>query len=381
MAFKNNEQLRVQTLSPLINISPYFPCTELAGCVQYTIYTHMYFPIDYGRNPVVEYEALTQRATMADVCSERQVDIKGPDAMKLADYLVTKDISNLPVGNCAYSFCCDDTGKVITDPVIMRIGEDQIWLSGSDADLLLWVKGFSVGGNWDVTVSEPDCSPFQIQGPSSGEILKALVDPAFLKLKRFQIMKTKILDIDVMIGRLGWSREYGFEIFPLTSEKGEELWNAILEAGEPYGLMVTAPNYANAIESGITTYCMGSNDNITPLSLWRPTSVDLDKSDFLGKAALEKIVAEGGPDRLEIGIVGPEDFSQRMQRPWELVVNGQTVGKARQVVYSPKLERAIGIGFIKTEHAEVGTKVSVRTTNGEELPFEVVKIPFISSRG
>ena len=382
MTFKNNIRVRVQTLSPLINFSPYFRCTELAGCVQYTIYTHMYFPINYGRDPEVEYEALTQRATLADVSSERQVEISGPDAMKLANYLVVKDISDLPVGGCAYSFCCDPEGKIITDPVIMRVDNDRIWLSGSDADLLLWVKGIAVGSNWNVNVEEPDCSPFQVQGPLSGEILKPLLDPSFLDLKRFQCMETQLLGIDIVIARLGWSREYGFEIFPLTSERGEELWNAVLEAGKPHGIMVTPPNYANAVESGITTYCSGSNDGITPLSLWRPKSVDLNKPDFMGKPALEKVAANGGPDRIEVGLIGPDKkLTQNMQRQWEINVDGINVGKVRQMVYSPVRKQTIGIAFIKKEHATSGTKVIVRTTAGEEQPYEVCKMPFVSDRG
>ena len=375
-------QGRLQKLSPLLNSSPYFRCTEAAGCIQYTVYTHMYFPTDYGREPEVENEALTQRATLADVGSERQVEISGHDAMKLANYLVVKDISALPVGDCAYSFCCDPEGKVITDVVIMRVANDSIWLSASDADLLLWVKGIAVGGNWNVKVEEPDCSPIQVQGPLSGQILKPLLDPSFLDLKRFQCMETQLLGIDIIIARLGWSREYGFEIFPLTSERGEELWNAVLEAGKPHGIMVTPPNYANAVESGITTYCSGSNGGITPLSFWYPKSVDLNKPDFMGKPALEKIVANGGPDRIEVGLIGPDrKLTQQMQRQWEIIVDGINVGKVRQMVYSPVRKQTIGIAFIKKEYATFGAEVIVRTTEGEEEAYEVCKLPFVSSRG
>ena len=261
---KNSSSPRVQKLSPLIGRSPYFPATERAGCRQYTIYNHMYFPHDYGHDPVEVYDALTKRATLADVGAERQVAISGADAMNFANYLVTKDISGLAIGACAHSVCCDETGKVITDPVILRIAGDTVWLSGSDADLILWAKGVAYGMSFDVTVTQPDCGPLQLQGPLSGDILEQVVGQSFRTLKRFECMTTKIHDVDIVLARLGWSRELGYEVFPMTSENGLGLWDAIAEAGEPHGLMVAPPSYANAVESGITTCCYGSSNTSAP---------------------------------------------------------------------------------------------------------------------
>jgi glycine cleavage system aminomethyltransferase T len=109
--------------------------------------------------------------------------------------------------------------------------------------------------------------------------------------------------------------------------------------------------------------------------------VDINKPEFMGKSALEKIIANGGPDRLEVGLIGSEKkLTQKMQRQWEIIVDGVNVGKVRQLVYSRIRKQTIGIAFIKKEYATFGTKVIVRTTEGEEESYEVCKMPFVSSR-
>ena len=372
---------RIQRLNPLIGTSPYFFATEGAGCRQYTIYNHRYFPHDYGQDRATVYEALTNRATLADVGAERQVAISGPDALRFANYLVTKDISGLAVGACAHSVCCDETGKVITDPVILRVADDEIWLSGSDADLILWAKGVALGAGYEVTVSEPDCAPLQVQGPLSGKILESIVEPSFESLKRFQCMRAKIGGVDIVLARLGWSREFGYEVFPLTSNNGLDLWNTIVEAGRPHGLLIAPPSHPNAVESGITTCCYGTSNGLNALELWRENTVDFGKKLFVGRAALLKIAAEGGPKRKVIGLSGPSRALPAMEYQWQITGEDEkNLGVAQNAVYSPTLQRAIALALIRIDHSEPGLVVSVHTPDGP-VSMETTALPFIARRG
>ena len=372
---------RVQRLNPLIGTSPYFVATERAGCRQYTIYNHMYFPYDYGQDRAEVYEALTNRATLADVGAERQVAISGPDALSFADYLVTRDISGLAVGACTHSVCCDDTGKVITDPVILRVADDEIWLSGSDADLILWAKGVALGAGCEATVSEPDCAPLQVQGPLSGKILEGIVEPSFESLKRFECMRARIGEVDIVLARLGWSREFGYEVFPLTSEHGLDLWERIVDAGRPHGLLIAPPSHPNAVESGITTCCYGSTRDLNALELWRRNTVDFGKKSFVGREALLRIAEDGGPKRKVVGLCGPSRPLPVMEYQWQITgEDSEHLGVAQNAVYSPTLERAIALALIRIDHSDPGLVVSMHTPDGP-VSMETTALPFIARRG
>src|SRR3954469_14638520 len=151
--------------------SPYFERTEAAGAVAYMAYNHMYMAMDYGRQPAAEYRALTEGVTLWDVGAERQVELAGPDALRFADLLATRDLSQLVPGACRYTLIADENGIVICDPVVLYVEEGRVWLSHGNVDLLLWAKGVALGAGLDVQVREADVAPMQVQGPLARAVL------------------------------------------------------------------------------------------------------------------------------------------------------------------------------------------------------------------
>jgi len=163
-------------LYPISRRSPYWEGTVEAGVSEFMVYNHMYFPLIYHHSPAEEYAALTERVTLWDVGCERQTELRGPDALRLSQYLTTRDLSKLKVGDCKYTLVCDPEGRIICDPVLLNPQNDVIWLSHGDADLTLWAKGIAMHGRYDVEVSEPDGAPMQMQGLKSIDILRGLVE-------------------------------------------------------------------------------------------------------------------------------------------------------------------------------------------------------------
>jgi glycine cleavage system aminomethyltransferase T len=137
------------------------------------VYNHMYMPMDYGRVPVEDYLGLVERVSLWDVGAERQTELRGPDALSLADYLCARDLSALAVGECRYSVVCDDAGNVMAECIVLRPFEDVVWISHGDVDLTLWARATALHTPWRVAVSEPDVAPLQVQGPRSGETVAA----------------------------------------------------------------------------------------------------------------------------------------------------------------------------------------------------------------
>jgi aminomethyltransferase len=199
-------------VSPWYRESPFFRASRRAGARGYQIYNHTYLPDRYG-DVEEEYWHLLKHATLWDVAVERQVEIIGPDAFEFANYLTPRDLSKCAVGECKYVVITDQTGGIINDPILLRLGKDHFWLSLSDSDVLLWARGIASQLDLDVEVREPDVSPCQIQGPKAKQVVKALFGPKVLDIPYYHCMAAKLDGIPVVISRTGWSGEVGYEIY------------------------------------------------------------------------------------------------------------------------------------------------------------------------
>jgi glycine cleavage system aminomethyltransferase T len=362
-------------LSSNVRRSPYFPRTDELGANEFLVYNHMYMPMSYGRDPAEEYRALTERVTLWDVGAERQTEIRGPDALKLADFMTTRSLAGFEPGRCRYTICCDESGQILCDPVLL-VFEDRVWLSHGTVDLTLWAKALSLySDEFDVEVSEPDVAPLQVQGPASIEVMRALVGDAIDDLKPFRFMPAQIAGTDVIVSRTGWTGGLGYEIFPEESAGALELWDAVVEAGRPHDMLVAGPNISKAVESGITDTSLATNQSLNPLELWQDYLVDLDDGHFIGRDALIEI-RDAGIKRKQVGLLGPPERLPRQEDSWELRDGDRAIGSTRWVTFSYGLDRTIAIGVVDLGYAEPGTEVAVAHPGGSET-MEVTTLPFL----
>ena len=362
-------------LQPNTRRSPYFPATEAAGATVYMAYNHMDMPMAYGRDPAEEYAALVERVTLWDVGAQRQCQLRGPDAVALADRLCARNLRELAVGECRYAFCCTPEGVIICDPVVLRVDEQTMWLSHGNVDLLLWARGVAVGAGAVVVVPAPALAPLQVQGPRSGDVLAALTGGSTDRLGPFRCMPVRIAGIDTIVSRTGWSHELGYEIYPLSSDRALKLWDAVLDAGRSHGILVTGPNIARAVESGLTDTNLATGMGINAIEA-NPRLVDLDGADFIGRDAL-RAIAQRGPERRQVGRLGPDRRLPRLDSAWTLRWNGDAVGATRWIAFSPRLERSIAIGLVRADLAEPGTRLDLEHPDGSD-PVEVTTMPFVS---
>lgn len=363
-------------LSPWYRKGPYFEASSRHGAKAYDIYNHMYIPA-YHHDPIEEYWKLVRDVTLWDVACERQVEITGPDAFAFANLLTPRDLTKCNVGQCRYVVLTDEDGGIINDPVLSRLGENHFWLSLADSDALLWVKGVAVHSGMAVQVREPDVSPLQVQGPKSKHVLEALFGDRALKLPYYHLMDTRLDDIPVVVTRTGWSAEVGYEIYLRDGSRGDELWERVMEAGRPHGIMATAPSDIRKTEAGILNY--GSDMTLEN----NPYEVDLDrlvdlgkKEDFIGRKALERIRVEGVRRKL-VGIeINDDRRCAGITESWPVRKDGRRIGRVTAAVYSPRLERTIGYAWVPIEHADLGTLLDVDAPEGARTAT-VVRKPFI----
>ena len=347
-----------------IRKSPYFDATVNWGATAFSVYNHMYIPRDFG-DPEQNFWNLLNSAILCDVAVERQVQITGPDASQLVQFLTPRDLSKMAVGQCKYALITNADGGILNDPIILRVGENKYWISLADSDVLLWAQGVAVNAGLDVHICEPDVSPLQLQGPRSMDIMKALFGDDIGELKYYWLRSVTLDDMELIISRTGWSSELGYEIYLQDNSRGTDLWDAIMSAGQPFGLKPGHTSTIRRIEGGMLSYHADMDNMTNPFELGLDRLVALDSdADFIGKSAL-RAIRDKGVARKQIGlIIDGEAFAGPNTRFWPVICNDLVVGKVTSAVYSPRLEKNIAMAMIELPSFEADGAVSVETSSG-----------------
>jgi len=347
------------------------------GAIEFMVYNHTYMPLDYGRDPREDYDALVERVTLWDVGAERQAELRGPDALSFADYLSPRRLDDLPVGGCRYTPVCDEAGEIMADCVVLRPWEDIVWFSHGDADLELWAHGLGRAAGLDVQVTEADVAPLQVQGPLAVDVLDPLTGADLRTLPRFRCVEATVAGVPAVISATGWGKEPGFEVYPVGSDRAVEIWDAIVAAGEPHGLLVTGPNVIRAVEQGITDTQYRVNSGMNPIEAGLEAMLDLDRPAFVGREALLR-VREEGPARRTIGLVADGAPVPWLEDFWPLTLEGgQAAGVVRWAVWSYALEQNIAIALVDSDVAASHTFV-IETPDGP-VAAAPHPIPFVGS--
>ena len=358
-----------------IRKSPYFEATVRWGAKGFSVYNHMYIPRDFG-DPEQNFWNLINDAILCDVAVERQVEITGPDAARFMQTLTPRDLSKLAVGQCKYVLITNADGGILNDPILLRLEENRFWLSLADSDILLWAQGVAVHSGLDVTIREPDVSPLQLQGPKSGEVMRALFGDGIMDLKYYWLRRVELDGIPLVVSRTGWSSELGYELYLQDSSRGDELWERMMAAGKPHGLKPGHTSSIRRIEGGMLSYHADADITTNPYELGLDRLVNLDSGvDFIGKAALQRIKA-AGVSRKQVGLViegaplgGPNTTF------WPIHRDGAVIGKVTSAIHSPRLKQNIALAMVAVDHAAIGTRVRVATGQGM-LDATVADRPF-----
>jgi aminomethyltransferase len=335
----------------------------------------MYIPRDFG-DPEQNFWNLVNAAILCDVAVERQVEITGADAARFTQLLTSRNLSQMAVGQCKYILITNEAGGLLNDPVLLRLAENHFWISLADSDILLWAQGVAVHAGMDVTIHEPDVSPLQLQGPKSGEIMKALFGGDIDGLKYYWLKEVELDGIPLVISRTGWSSELGYELYLRDGTRGDELWEKIMAAGEPFDLKPGHTSSIRRIEGAMLSYHADADVDTNPYEIGLGRLVDLEMdAHFIGKEALQRIHDEG-VSRRQVGLVIDAD---PMTGPntafWPVIRNGSTVGKVTSAVYSPRLEQNIALAMVSIDATELGTTLDVSRSTGTARAT-VVPLPF-----
>jgi len=354
--------------------SPFYEATLADGVCAMTTYNHMLMPTSYG-HAEEEYWRIINGVSMWDVAVERQVQLVGPDAGRLAQILAPRDLSKCKIGQGKYVPLCNHHGVLINDPILLKLGEDRYWLSIADSNIWFWAEAVARERGLKVEVSEPDVSPLAVQGPKAETVVASIFGDWVRDLKYFWFRETVIDGIPVAVARSGWSKQGGFEIYLMDGAKGTALWNIVKEAGRPHCIGPGNPNWCERVESGLISYGGDTDGQTNPFEVRMGKYVDLDvPDDTIGIEALRRIVTEG-PKRQQLGVILDNSEPVNAEFNWNAIdMDGSRIGDMTTCVWSYRLRKNIGFALV-ANFAKPGDRVVVRRGAGAvegtlyELPF------------
>jgi aminomethyltransferase len=362
--------------------TPYYEATQKYGPKGFTVYNHMYFPIRFDSFEK-EFDALLNAVTLWDVSVERCLEISGPDGLRFAQLLTPRDLSKCAVGQAKYVLIVDSDGGIINDPVLTRMDENTFWFALASSDALLFARGLkNAYPDLDVTIEEADVAPLQVQGPKSKDLMVKLLGDDILDLKYYFWTDAKIAGVPVVVTRTGWTSEVGYEVYTTDTSRGNEVYEAIMEAGREFGIVPTGPSDIRRIEGAIFNWGADMTYEHNPIEMGLDRLVDWDTltdDDAISMAALRRI-RDAGVDRRIAGIeIDGDAFPSLNNVKWPVSSDGAVVGQATSAIHSPRLEKNIGFAWLPSDLADLGTSLQVATEWGERSAT-VVEMPFVDPK-
>ncbi|MFZ0386108.1 MAG: aminomethyltransferase family protein [Solirubrobacteraceae bacterium] len=324
---------------------------------------------DFG-DAIAEHQAARTACNMWDESPLRKWDLRGPDALALADTLFANDMSALELGQVRYGPICDEQGKMIMDGTVFHLGEGHcLSITSYDSDLA-WFRQVASDRKLDVEIEDrtADMPHLQVQGPKARDVLRPITEGAdvdALRYFRFVTEGVSIGGVPCWLSRTGYSGELGFELYCAPGD-ATALWHAVLEAGRPHGIKPIGLSAIETlrIESGLLfpdiDYFPHQTD---PYEVRLDNVIKLDKqTDFIGRDALRSIAAEGTP-RLLVTLRIEGD--QVPEYGAAVTVEGRDVGIVRSPCQSPTFDmEVIAMATVDRARADVGQRVEVALGDG-----------------
>jgi len=333
-------------------------------------------PVQY-RSILEEHKAVRRAAGLFDVSHMGEVDVRGPEAGKFLNHLVTNDVTKLFPGRILYSPMCFPTGGVLDDLLVYMKGENDYFLcinAGNIAKDLAWIR--EQAAKFAVTITDrcADYALLAVQGPRAAEIVQSLTGAKLGLVKYYHFVEGTVAGVHCLISRTGYTGEDGFELYHAAGD-AVALAEAVIAAGAPRGLELAGLGARDSLrlEAGYPLYGHEITQDISPLTAGLGWTVKLDKgADFIGRDALVAEKQNGATHKVVFFKTGDRRIV-RAETP-VLGDDGAVVGRVVSGTLSPILNEAIGSAWVTTAAAARPLAVDIR---GTKLNLHLVKPPFV----
>jgi len=334
---------------------------------------------------ISEYWACREKLAVMDLSPLRKWEVLGPDAETLVQNVVTRNIRKLAVGQVVYTALCNETGGMLDDATVFRLGQDNFRFVGGDEYDGIWMRQVAdrLGLKVWIKPTTDQLHNIAVQGPLSREALAEFVwtpptQPGLQELKWFRFLVGRIGGYDgvpIVVSRTGYTGELGYEVFCHPSD-GEAVWDAVWTAGEPRGMLPLGLEALDMlrIESGLIFAGYEFDDQVDPFEAGIGFAVALEDEDFVGRDAL--LERREHPQRRLVGL--ELEGNEVAGHGDEVYVDRQRVGVVTSGTRSPLLRTSIALCRMAVQYAEIGTRVEIGKLDGlqKRIPATVVRFPF-----
>ena len=378
----------------------------LCESLNYREWSGYYTVSAYETHHEHEYNAIRNSAALIDISPLFKYRITGADATRLLDRIVTRDMRRVSEGQVIYTPWCDERGKVIDDGTVSRLDENTYRWTAADPSLR-WFHQNAAGMDVDIEDISEKVAALALQGPTSGQLLKTLVNGDIENLKYFHVTQASIANVPIDISRTGYTGDLGYEIWIPWSEGGK-VWDALMQAGRAFDIRPTGMLALDVarIEAGLllidvdfnsSKKAMIESQKYSPLEMGLARLVHLDKERFVGQAALLREQRRGHAREiagLEINWPDVEHLFENIglpptmpaaasRVPVPVFKNANQIGKATSTTWSPTLKKLIALATVKREFARPGTNLEMEMTVEavrHRVGATVVKTPFFNPK-
>jgi aminomethyltransferase len=336
-------------------------------------------PVQYPAGTIEEHLRTRTHAGLFDVSHMGEIEVKGPDAIPVVNYLVSNDVTKLSDGQAQYSALTTPEGTVVDDLLVYRFAADHLLLvvnAGTTEKDWDWINAHRPQGDATFSNVSADYCQLALQGPDALGILQKLTPVALNEIKYYHFTPGEVDGVSAIVSRTGYTGEDGFEVYAAAG-KAEQLWNKMLDTGNfgsdsgvlPCGL---AARNTLRLEAGMALYGHEIDESTTLLEANLGWICKLNKGDFLGREALAKEKEAGITRRL----VGFEITDRGIARDGqEVVIDDQRVGKVTSGSPAPYLKKNIGMAYVPVSSANEGQPIQI-DVRGRLVGGQIVKTPF-----
>ena len=332
-------------------------------------------PVHYPAGIVAEHNLVRKVAGLFDVCHMGELEVRGPQALDLVQYVTTNDASRLEVGQAQYSVICHEDGGAVDDCIVYRFPDHyMIVVNASNAVKdREWIRTHT--GHFDASLTDrsDETGLIALQGPQAQPILQRLTSTPLEDIGYYRFVEGQVGGIDAVISRTGYTGEDGFELYVPAGE-APRLWRLLLGAGDVEGVAPIGLGARDSLrlEMGYALYGNDLDDRRTPLEAGLGWVTKLDKGDFIGREALQRLKQQGIRDRL-VGFVLQERGFPR--HGYTVRYDGEEAGEVTSGIVSPSTGQGVGMAYVPTEAAKPGTPIEI-VVRDRAVPAEVVRPPF-----
>lgn len=327
---------------------------------------------------VAEHLRTREAVTLFDVSHMGEVIVEGKDALANVQNLTTNDVASLEIGQVQYSAMLYENGTIVDDLTVYRLGEERFQLCINSANTekdVAWI-GKNIKGDvkWENTSNS--VGQIAIQGRNSDAVLQTMTEYDLKQIKYYWCAETEILGFPVLIARMGYTGEDGFEIF-CNKDDTLAIWKKLLENGKPYNIAPAGLGARDTLRLEMC-YCLYGNDiddehNALESSLgW---IIKLDASDFIGKKALLEAKKEGIKQRLIPFYLEGKGVPRQGYKIFD-ESGEKEIGKVTSGTSSPSLKKGIGMGYVLKDWFPKDSKITIEIRN-KKVPAVVTRPPFV----